>query len=223
MKYSLLNQVIGLMEEFESSNSLSGNNDLIEFLGFLNNKLSDSSIHNNTIISDDKTNLIYHGNFTVEATISGLIVNLSRYAKNYIKIVLEGTVFTTVDDFTYLASLLENKNLTKTELINKNIQEKSTGTEIIKRLLNLELVSQTEDTIDKRSKILNITETGRQALFLVFENMNIASHIINGELSFAEKMNLYHLLKKLDSFHWDVYNNKKLNNMEELRDIKLSS
>lgn len=223
MKYSLLNQVIGLMEEFESSNSLSGNNDLIEFLGFLNNKLSDSSIHNNTIISDDKTNLIYHGNFTVEATISGLIVNLSRYAKNYIKVVLEGTVFTTVDDFTYLASLLENKNLTKTELINKNIQEKSTGTEIIKRLLNLELVSQTEDTIDKRSKILNITETGRQALFLVFENMNIASHIINGELSFAEKMNLYHLLKKLDSFHWDVYNNKKLNNMEELRDIKLSS
>lgn len=223
MKYSLLNQVIGLMEEFESSNSLSGNNDLIEFLGFLNNKLSDSSIHNNTIISDDKTNIIYHGNFSVEATISGLIVNLSRYAKNYIKVVLEGTVFTTVDDFTYLASLLENKNLTKTELINKNIQEKSTGTEIIKRLLNLELVSQTEDTIDKRSKILNITETGRQALFLVFENMNIASHIINGELSFAEKMNLYHLLKKLDSFHWDVYNNKKLNNMEELRDIKLSS
>jgi DNA-binding MarR family transcriptional regulator len=54
--------------------------------------------------------------------------------------------------------LKDEPNLTKIQLIERNGHEKQTGTQIIKRLLEYGLIEEKNDSEDKRSKRLNITE-----------------------------------------------------------------
>ena len=49
-----------------------------------------------------------------------------RYARNYSKKALEKTPLQTIDEFTYLGVLMQSP-MTKTQLINRHVQEKTTG------------------------------------------------------------------------------------------------
>lgn len=145
----------------------------------------------------------------VETTIARMVIYLYRYAKMYSKKALEGSVIQSPEEFGYLATLLSFGKLSKSELIAKNIQEKPTGMEIIKRLLNQGLVQQEDDPGDRRSKLLHITGKGMGVLFHAFGKMSKVSDLIGGNLSTKEKEHLVYLLRKLDHFHYDLYKNDK--------------
>ena len=97
-----------------------------------------------------------------------------------------------------------------------NIHEKTTGMEVIKRLLNNDLIVQTDDATDRRSKRLSITEKGKGALFGTFDEMRKASLIIAGNLNAVEKMQLLHLLQKLHFFHKPLFLNERGKSLDEL-------
>ena len=76
---------------------------------------------------------------------------------------LEKTPLQTLEEFTYLATLLQSP-MTKTQLINQHIQEKTTGMAVIQRLIKQNWVKQSENTADGRSQIVEITAEGRTIL-----------------------------------------------------------
>ncbi|NNU33865.1 MarR family transcriptional regulator [Mucilaginibacter sp. S1162] len=96
---------------------------------------------------------------------------------------------------------MTHTHLSKSELIGHNLQEKTSGTEVIKRLIASGLVRQWDDVKDKRSKHIAITDEGRKLLFQVFEHTNYVGKIITGKLTIAEKFTLQYLLQKLENFH----------------------
>lgn len=151
-----------------------------------------------------------------EVVIRKLLTFLSRYLKIYLKKGLEGSLLTTGDDFTYLATLLNKRNLTKTELILLSAHEKTSGMEVIKRLLTNELIEQTDDENDKRSKRISLTQKGMDVLMQSFEAMEKVGKIASGDLTNHEKIQLVHLLKKLDNFHNDIYLNHREKNLDEI-------
>jgi len=148
---------------------------------------------------------------SAEVEITRLIVFMYRYTKTYIKQALEGSEIQTADEFAYLASLITRTGMGKSELIHLNIQEKTTGMEILKRLLSMELIYQYDNPDDKRSKCVAITERGKAAFFASAGKMQQVSMIVGGDLSEEEKQSLLFSLRKLDHFHHDIFTEGKQN------------
>lgn len=142
---------------------------------------------------------------SAESAIATQIVHMNRFGKAYFKSVLMGTDITSQDDVIYLIVLKFNKNLTKMDLIRKNVQDKPAGMQIINRLINRGWVEQSLSGIDKRSKVLKITDSGLKLLDGLFEKIRDATNIVAADLTHAEKMELIRLLDKLDKFHLDIY------------------
>jgi len=153
----------------------------------------------------------------LDNNIGRLFVFMSRYAKYYIKKALEGTSLQSGEEFTALAILLTHDHLSKSELISHNLQEKTSGTEVIRRLIAAGLVKQWDDVKDKRSKHIAITNEGKELLYQVFVDMNNVSKMITGKLTIAEKFTLQYLLQKLENFHLEHYENKTISTKADLK------
>ncbi len=155
--------------------------------------------------------------FQLDNSIGRLFVYMSRYAKSYIKKTLEGTPLQSGEDFTAMAILLTHEHLSKTELISYNLQEKTSGMEVIRRLIAGGLVKQWDNDEDKRGKHIAITDHGRKVLYRVFVEMGHVGKMITGDLSDAEKLNLLYLLQRLDNFHYEHHQKKTIVSKEDLK------
>ncbi|MBM3401758.1 MAG: winged helix DNA-binding protein [Bacteroidetes bacterium] len=222
--YKVLQQVIDLLEEFEQEcgdKRLS----LSDFSGFLINHLEQKNI--SVAMQDlrfgtketNKQELAYQ----IDNAIGRFLVYLSRYSKSYIKKTLEGTPLQSSEDFTALAILFTHESLTKTELINRNIQEKTSGTEVIRRLISSGLVQEWDDQGDKRSKRISITESGQVLINQLFDEMNYVGKMLSGNLNYGEKLKLHYLLQKLEIFHAQLHEERLINTKEDIRLMTLEN
>jgi DNA-binding MarR family transcriptional regulator len=215
--YRLTHQLLDLVEQFEAEN-ISQDGTLQDFAGFLVNHLQHPA---NGLASSD----VRFGNqehpaqeiaFQVDNNISRLVVFMSRYAKAYIRKALDGTPLQTTEDFTALAILLTHQDLSKSELIGLNIQEKTSGTVVIRRLIAAGLVRQCDDVKDKRGKRISITDEGKKLLYEVFDITNNVGKMITGKLTLSEKLALQYLLQKLEDFHYPIFENKSITSKDDL-------
>ncbi len=220
MNYDLLKEIVVNLERFEQEN-VSQNGSLKEFGLWLSEKQNADYQSNNgvmktsSLVPDDVKSTAEQS----EVVIGKLLTFLSRYLKIYLKKGLEGSLLTTGDDFTYLATLLNKGSLTKTELILLSAHEKTSGMEVIKRLLINELIEQKDDEEDKRSKRISLTQKGMGVLMQSFEAMGKVGKIAAGDLMEYEKNQLVFLLKKLDNFHNDIYLNHREKNLDEILNL----
>ena len=212
----ILIELIEYLSRYElESENLGGNLNMTDFLGFMNSRYSSQNVkavelrgNVNTQDFDDE-----HG---PETDISILIVLMFRYAKGYIKKALKDSPIKTADEFSFLITLMTYESLSKSELIQKQVMEKTSGTEIINRLLKLGLIDQFNDEADKRSIRVRITHVGRMELIKILPPMQTVSQIVTGNLSETEKTMLAYMLRKLEHYHNDIFLNKKDTELEEL-------
>jgi DNA-binding MarR family transcriptional regulator len=218
--YDLIHQLINLVAEMETENQ-GKEVSLQNFTGFLLNKVGDTtaSTGDNEVRFGENDSAALDIAFQLDNNISRLFVFMSRYAKYYLKKALEGTPLQTAEDFTALAILLTHPHLSKSELISYNLQEKTSGTEVIRRLIAHGLVKQWDDTKDKRSKHIAITEEGKSLLYQVFVHTNYVGKIITGNLTVAEKFTLQYLLQKLESFHLEHYEKRTILRRGDLKNM----
>src|SRR5690606_34044735 len=146
------------------------------------------------------------------------------YAKNYSKSAIFGSEFSTQEDFIYLINLKAHGQMTKMELIKKNVHEKPAGMQTINRLISQGWVNQTASETDKRSKILTISSKGIAVLENQMDKIRKASDIVTGDLTHTEKMELIRLLNKLNDFHQPIYdqNIEPENLLHEVSKVKKS-
>ena len=211
MNYRLVKDVIDLVQEFESQNEGSTSYDT-SVEGFKNW----ISTNNNTIVNEPNWEGKENGR-SAESVINTLIVHLNRYAKSYSKSAIVGSNFSTQEDFTYLINLKAFGEMSKMDLIKKNVHEKPVGMQIINRLINQGWIEQRNSKTDKRSKVISISETGLQALGNQMDKIRQATSIVTGNLSQKEKMELIRLLNKLDDFHQSIYD-KNIDTEDLLRE-----
>lgn len=214
-KYGLVKQVIALLEQFEEENPANEAQNLTDFAAWLNQTILSTKGHKN------QADVVLSQHETVDSVLGKMIAFLYRYARSYSKKGLEGSPLVTTDDFTYLAVLNARGSMTKMELIDYHIQEKTTGIEIIKRLLKNGLVEQQEDKADKRSKRLTLTQNGRNILFAAFPPMGNVATLVAGNLSESEKMQMLYLMNKLHLFHQPIYKECRELPVEEIIACKL--
>jgi DNA-binding MarR family transcriptional regulator len=199
MNYGLIKGVLDLVQEFEIETN--NNNHFETSVEGFKNWIS---VNNNTVINEPNWEGKENGR-SAESVINTLIVHMNRYAKSYSKSAIVGSDFSTQEDFIYLINLKAFGEMSKMDLIKKNVHEKPVGMQIINRLIKQGWVEQRNSKTDKRSKVISISETGLQALENQMDKIRQATSIVTGNLSQNEKMELIRLLNKLDNFHQPIY------------------
>jgi DNA-binding MarR family transcriptional regulator len=192
MKYALLQSLLPHIEAYETAHPGSG--DVRDFAVWLGRQTAEAPG------AESARQPKYPGD-TEEVAISRLMIFLTRYARTYGRKALEGSVLGSLDEFVYLITLQSMGSMTKTDLIQRNRHEKPTGMDIIRRLLQLGLITQTEDPDDRRSKQLTITPDGAAVAGKLYGRMGLVSHIVAGNLTKTERIELLQLLEKLENFH----------------------
>lgn len=201
MNYQLIKDVINLIEKFDTivDSKIYSNN--IE--GF-KHWIYDIEKENHQEVKEPYWEGKEKGR-SPESVINTLVVHMNKFAKTYSKSAIHNSDFSTQEDFIYLINLKAFGEMTKTDLIKKNIQEKPVGMQIINRLIKQGWVQQIDLRTDKRSKIISITEQGSLVLAQNMQKIRQATEIVTGNLTQAEKMQLIVLLQKLEDFHHIIY------------------
>lgn len=221
-KYLLIKQLIDKVCEYEKHLPSSENMTLEGFSNFISHPNTESFLQKRNLAGTLEPEVQEKGN-KQETTIAILVTFIYRYAKLYGKKVLKESPISTLDDFSYVIMLLTHESLSKTELIQKNVHEKTTGMEIIKRLIKQNLIYQFDDAGDKRSQRVAITDEGRRAIFSILHKLEDVSTIMTGNLTELEKNSLTAILKKLDHFHFDIFMNDRNKTLPEIIESKIPS
>lgn len=186
MSYALLTALLPLLESYEKA--YPGDTDPQRFAVWLGSQADVVGKAPAAIAKEDGLLLQLLGFF-------------NRYVRGYARKALEGSPLHTIDEYAYLAAVQAAGSLTKSALIQQQRHEKPTGMEIIKRLLELNLLAQTDDPADRRSKRLTLTPEGMQLVDALAPNMQQVGRITAGNLNPLERAQLLQLLQKLEAFH----------------------
>lgn len=201
MNYKMTKEVIDLLEKFEKENDKQYYT--ADINGF-KEWVCDRTSSGNSQIDEPYWEGKEKGR-SPESAITTLLLHLNRYAKNYSKSAISDSDFVTQEDFIYLINLRAFGQMTKMELIKKNIHDKPVGMLIITRLLKNGWIEQTESDIDRRNKLIKISEKGNEALEKQMTKIRQATDIVSGNLTYSEKMELIRMLNKLDRFHYPIF------------------
>lgn len=201
MNYQLLQDVVQLVADFEAANANGRyENSRAGFERWLYQELKSGD--------PPRTEPDWEGKESgrsAESVISTLLLQLNRFAKRYSKAAMQGSDFSTQEEFIYLINLKAFGPLAKMELIKKNVQEKPAGMQVINRLIGQGWAQQTVSKTDKRSRVVKITPSGLRALEKQMTAIRKATQIVSGNLSANEKLELIRLLTKLHQFHETVF------------------
>lgn len=200
-----------LINHFFSFDAEKGNQEeysLEDFIGYLNAKSGSQGLVMREI-SGEKKEWFKNEYRNTFSDISILIVLMNHYAKWYIKKVLIDSNLQTPDEFSFLITLMTYDNLSKSELITKQVMEKTSGSEVLRRLIKRGMIAEVADKDDKRSIRVSITKIGREEILKILPLMSKVTKIVVGNLNPEEINTLSYLLKKLDYFHNDIYINKR--------------
>lgn len=201
MDYKLIKEVLDLIQQYETENVENSQGE-ISIEGFKR------WIVDNYEPEDEDNEPDWEGKEdgrSPESVINTLIIHMNRYAKTYSKAAMHESDFSTQDEFIFLIVLNVFGEMSKMDLIKRNVHEKSTGMQIINRLIAYGWVDQKDSKEDKRSKVISISTKGLETLEKQMDKIRQATTIVTGDLTYAEKMELIRLLNKLNDFHLPIY------------------
>ncbi|MFA6403058.1 MAG: MarR family winged helix-turn-helix transcriptional regulator [Salinivirgaceae bacterium] len=145
-----------------------------------------------------------------DVQISILIGRMAKYARVYTKKIFASNHLSGMDDFGFMATLMFRESMTKSELTHHNLMDSATsGADIIKRLIKQGYIEEFDDSTDRRSRRVKITDMGKYLMFQVFNEMDTVASVITGNLANDEKLFLLGYLKKLEHFHKDIYDHDR--------------
>lgn len=194
--YKLLKELVLLVEEFEKQVNPSSQ-DINLFGQWL---ASRNQVQSNDPEAEPEWVGKENGR-TPDSVINTMLVHVYRYARLHAKLAIADSEFATPDELVYLLNLAAYGAMSKTALVRLNVHEKSAGIQILNRLISQELVEQIPDDTDKRSRIITLTEKGRQAMERSLGKFRKASADVTGNISLQEKMDLIRILSKLEDHH----------------------
>lgn len=139
-----------------------------------------------------------------------------RYMRYFVRKAIKDSPLQTIDEYSYLISIMSHHKLSKTELNNYNVVEKTSGSEIIRRLLSNGLVTQSRNPQDKRSMLLSITPEGRKALRSVMPHMQQSCNLLLRDLSWDQKMYLHTLHSQLCESNHPLFLSERDTDLAEL-------
>lgn len=142
---------------------------------------------------------------TDEAYIARMLSLIHRFSRGYTKkALMRSECLQTEEEYTYLVCLMDGQAKSKGELHTANGLERTTGSEMLRRLQRYGLIHEFVDPKDKRQRLVQITPEGRQELVSVFPGLRDVAQIISAPLDDRQKVFLKAVLVQMSKAHSDA-------------------
>ncbi|WP_291910068.1 winged helix DNA-binding protein [Chitinophaga sp. CB10] len=150
---------------------------------------------------------------TVFAKLIGRLANMQSV---YSKMALQEMPGFELEWFYFLSSLYHLKQVKKTQLIQYNFTEQTTGIDILNKLKKLGYVSEKTDPDDKRAKLVSITKTGEKTLFKLYQLLYKPTLLMYHGISQQDKQVIINLLKQTEQKHQELLAGSRNKSIDEL-------
>ena len=144
------------------------------------------------------------------------IHRLSKYFRWYAKSFLNANGLNSMDEYFFLVSIYNRGTPAKNEVYKDTISELTTGTQMMKRLIEIGMVKEIVDKKDKRIKRVELTAKGKRTRENVLEQSKKDLFLKAGNLSEEEKIQLKSSLTYLEKFHSEIYQNDGDKSIDEI-------
>jgi DNA-binding MarR family transcriptional regulator len=199
-------KVIEIVNFFDEFYEETGSDDVKVFSVWLNRKLQEpqKQIAKGDVITEDNRFIVWN------------IHRLSKYFRWYAKSFLNVNGLTSMDEYFFLVSINNRGTPAKNEVYKDTISELTTGTQMMKRLIDIGFVKEIVDKKDKRVKRVELTAKGKRTRENILEHSKKDLLLKAGNLSEEEKIQLKSSLIYLEKFHSEIYQNDSDKSIEEL-------
>jgi DNA-binding MarR family transcriptional regulator len=126
-------------------------------------------------------------------------------------------------DFYYLVNIWHAGDSHKTEIINRQLSELSTGIDILNHLKEIDLIEERIDPSDRRAKLISITEKGKKVLYQCFQRMSKVGAILFDEVAEEDRKLCIQLLKKVVVKHSKLALEVKDKGIKEVFDLNAAN
>jgi DNA-binding MarR family transcriptional regulator len=147
-----------------------------------------------------------------DALLMKIIGRISKLNMFYANLALEGTGLHQIEEFGMLVTIKQEKSPKKTEVIYSNLFELSSGTDMLTRMKKRGLIKEYADTVDKRSKRLQLTSKGEKAVEACKKRVLMNAAMLMKDLGEDDKQLCIQLLKDTEikfSAMWQKHRGKK--------------
>jgi DNA-binding MarR family transcriptional regulator len=195
MQANFLHKLLDLAEDYEKNGGNTVEFDMEDFVTWLL-----------TIQRHDVQRTSPKGPITpMNGLIAMYVIIMGRYAEFYTRRIFRDTVIYSMDDWAILVSLFPNGRYKKSDVLRTCVMEKSSGNEVLKRLLRQKLIEESPNPDDHRSKLIRLTDEGREAFLSVDNRIRNLSNLVVADLSEEEKTDLLSHLLKMNRYHQPVF------------------
>jgi len=135
---------------------------------------------------------------TKEGLLMKIIGRIARLGLLYSNLALQDTGLNQIEEFGVMVTILQLKNPTKIAVINANLLEVSSGTDLLSRMKKRGLIREHDDASDKRIKRLSLTRKGEKITKGCAEYVTKNSQMLFHDLSDDDKERCIAILKHVE-------------------------
>lgn len=187
-------KVVELVCLYHQFFSESGSDDLKKFSAWMNKNAALNPMEEESLSEKD-----------LNAFLLDLLLRISKFQRLYSKNFFQDFKVKTQDEYNFLLSIDKLSNPAKSDVYTQNVVELTTGTKIMKRLVELDFVKEMEDKLDKRIKRLKLTAKGKKELTDIQKRFNNIDDEKLAYISLDDKKSLLDLLNSINQYHTELY------------------
>ena len=152
----------------------------------------------------------------LDTVFTKLIGRLASMQTAYSKMALQDIPGFELEWFYFLNSIYHLKEVKKTQIIQYNFTEQTTGIDILNRLKSLGYIAERTDPDDKRAKLVSITDAGEKTLFRLYQLLYKPTLLMYNGIDHKDKQVVINILKDTEHKHQELLSNSRNKSIDDL-------
>ncbi|MDD4575092.1 MAG: MarR family winged helix-turn-helix transcriptional regulator [Bacteroidales bacterium] len=187
-------KVVELVCLYHQFYSESGSDELKKFSAWMNKNASLNPLEEKTVSEKD-----------LNVYLLNLVSRISKFQRLYTKHFFQDFKVKSMEEYNFLLTIDKLDSPSKSDVYAQNVIELTTGTKIIKRLIDLDFVKEAEDKLDKRVKRLKLSAKGKKEMADIQKRLHNIDDEKLGYISLEDKNLLLEILNNINQYHTEIY------------------
>ena len=152
----------------------------------------------------------------LDTVFAKLIGRLAGMQTVYSKMALQEIPGFELEWFYFLSSIYHLKEVNKTQIIQYNFTEQTTGIDTLNKLKNQGYIAERPDPEDKRAKLVSLTPAGEQILFRIYQLLHKPTLLMYHDIDHTDKQVVINILKNTEQKHQELLSNARNKSLDDL-------
>lgn len=152
----------------------------------------------------------------LDTVFAKLIGRLAGMQTVYLKMALQEIPGFELEWFYFLNSIYQLKEVKKTQVIQYNFTEQTTGIDILNKLAKLGYLAERVDPEDKRAKLVSITKAGEKILFKIYQLLYKPTLLMYHGIEDKDKQVVINILKDTEHLHQQLLSGARNRSIDDL-------